>query len=175
IDNLEEARANCAPGRIDVSSKITRSKKRRKSDLGRAGLKIDTSDCESIIIETFIPYFEQLLDLLFSNAIKYSPKAGNIEVSCARKTNTTTISFKSIGPLCKKSEVGQLGQKGFRSENALGTTISGQGYGLYNCLKLCDLLGIAIEFRPEQNVLYTMSGTAYANFQVILRVPDAPP
>lgn len=175
IDNLEEARANCAPGRVDIPSKIVRSKNRRKSDLARMGIKIDTSDVETIVVETFIPYFEQLLDLLFSNAIKYSPKAGDIEVVCNRAQHGATISIKSVGPLCQKSEINQLGEKGFRSENAQGTNLSGQGYGLYNCKRLCELLGIKIEFRPEQRALYTANGVTYGNFQVLLRVPNAPP
>ncbi len=175
IDDLSEARSNCAPGRVDISSKIYRSRMRRKNDLARMGIKIDSSDIEEIVIETFIPYFEQLLDLLFGNAIKYSPKAGHIEVSGSRSPTGATLSFKSVGPLCKKIESNQLGEKGFRSENAILTELSGQGYGLYNCKKLCELLGIAIEFRPDQKILYQSNGVSYANFQVILRIPSEPP
>lgn len=175
IDNLSEARNNSAPGRVDISSKIRRSKIRRKKDLERMGIKVDSADSEEVVVETFIPYFEQLLDLLFGNAIKYSPKAGHIEISCNRSQAGATVSIKSVGPLCKKTESNQLGEKGFRSENAILTPLSGQGYGLYNCKRLCELLGIDMELRPDQRVLYESNHVSYANFQVILRVPSEVP
>lgn len=175
IDDLSEARNNCAPGRVDVASKIYRSRMRRKKDIERMGIKVDSGDTEEIIIETFIPYFEQLLDLLFYNAIKYSPKAGYIEFGCNRSSSGATITIKSLGPLCKKNESNQLGEKGFRSENAILTRLSGQGYGLYNCRRLCKLLGINMELKPDQKVSYELNQVSYANFQVILRVPlEAP-
>lgn len=175
IENLSEARKNCAPGRVDISSKIYRSRIRRKNDLGRMGIRVDSSDTEEIVVETFIPYLEQLLDLVFGNAIKYSPKAGHIEISCNRSPNGATVSVKSVGPLCKKHESNQLGEKGFRSENAILTNLSGQGYGLYNCKRLSELLGIEMEFRPDQKTLYESDRVSYANFQVILRIPSEAP
>lgn len=171
LDDLSEARNNCAPGRVDVMSKIHRSRMRRKKDLSLMGIKVDTSDTKDIVIETFIPYFEQLLDLLFGNAIKYSPKAGYIEFSCNNNPSGVVVSIKSVGPLCKKSETNQLREKGFRSENAILTKLSGQGYGLYNCNRLCELLGITMDLRPDHKVLYESNQVSYANFQVILRVP----
>lgn len=175
LDDLSEARKNCAPGRVNIGSKITRAQKRRKNDLSLMGIKVASDDIQEVVVETFIPYFEQLLDLIFGNAIKYSPKAGHIELSCNRNSSGVIVSIKSVGPLCKKYELPQLGQKGFRSENAMRVEVSGQGYGLYNCKKLSKLLGVTMEFRPEQKVLYESNNISYANFQVLLRIPFEPP
>jgi signal transduction histidine kinase len=175
IDNLSEARSNCAPGRVDISSKITRSTVRRKNELARMGIKVDTSDVKPLVVETFIPYFEQLLDLLFGNAIKYSPKAGVIEISNNSGQRGATLCLRSIGPLVTKTETPQLGEKGFRSEHARNLELTGQGYGLYNCKRLAELLGIDIDFRPDYKILYESGGVSYANFNVVLRIPDSPP
>lgn len=177
LDNADEARANCAPGRIDTLSKITRSKIRRQNDTARNGINIDISDVESLVIETYIPYFEQLLDLLFGNAIKYSPRGGAIEVSCSRNGRTNagaSITISSVGPLVLKHEVSQLGDIGFRSVNAQKLPVTGQGYGLYNCKRLADLLGATIEIRPEQRALYELSGVQCGVFAVSLNLPEAP-
>lgn len=174
LDEIGDARANCAPGRIDLKSKITRSKIRRNNDLERNGIKIDTSEVESVVVETYIPYFEQLLDLLCSNAIKYSPRAGEVEISCSRNKGGATITIQSVGPIVLKHETKQLGTEGFRAENAKKLSLTGQGYGLFNCLRLADLLNANLEFRPETRVMSEIGGVQYANFIVVLYLPDTP-
>jgi signal transduction histidine kinase len=174
LENLEEARNNCAPGRVDLKSKIIRSKKKFKGDIERKGLKIDTSAMQSFVIETYIPYFEQALDLIFGNAVKYSQKAGTVEISIDHTKRGYKISLRSIGPIVHKHELIQLGDTGFGSENARKLPVTGQGYGLYNAKRLVKLLDADLEFRPEQRVLYESSGVAYANFLVELHVPDSP-
>jgi hypothetical protein len=46
LDNLEEARCNCAAGRVDVYSKIFRATKRRRLDSERKGLRISFETVE---------------------------------------------------------------------------------------------------------------------------------
>lgn len=174
LDDLGDARTNCAPGRVDLQSKITRSKIRRKNDLERNGIKIDTSGVESLVVETYIPYFEQLLDLLVGNATKYSPRAGAVEISCSRNKSGATIAIQSVGPIVLKHEAGQLGVAGFRAENAKKLSLTGQGYGLFNCLRLADLLNASLEFRPEARSIFELGGVQYANFTAVLSLPDAP-
>lgn len=174
LGDLNDARANCAPGRVDLQSKIKRSRIRRKNDLDRNGIRIDTSGVDSLVVETYIPYFEQLLDLLLGNAIKYSPRAGSVEISCSRNKSGFTIAIQSIGPIVLKHETGQLGMAGFRAENAKKLHLTGQGYGLFNCLRLADLLNASLEFRPEARSLFETSGVQYANFTTVLTLPDTP-
>lgn len=174
LDDLGDARANCAPGRVDLQSKITRSKIRRKNDLERNGITVDTSGVESLVVETYIPYFEQLLDLLFGNAVKYSPRAGAVEISCCRSKGGATIAIQSVGPIVLRHEMGQLGEAGFRSENAKKLALTGQGYGLFNCRRLADLLNASLELRPEARPIFESGGVQYANFTAVLSLPDAP-
>lgn len=168
LDNLDEARSNCALGRLDIQSKIFRSKKRRNNDLITRGIKIDNTDVPSIVIETYIQYFEQLIDLIIANAIKYSPKAGSIEISAQRKGNSTHLTIKSMGPTISKNEINQLGTLGFRSENAKKLPVAGQGFGLFNCKRICNLLNANIEFKPETKVSFELDGIQYSHFSINL-------
>lgn len=174
LDNLEDARANCAPGRIELTSKIKRSKMRRINETSRIGVNIDTSDSCEIVIETYIPYFEQLLDLLVGNAVKYSPRTSIIEISCSRSKLGANVIIRSIGPMVFKHEMTQLGELGFRSINAQKLPLTGQGYGLYNCKRLAELLNISIDFKPDQKILYESGGVPHSNFVVSLAIPEAP-
>lgn len=174
LDNAEEARSNCAPGRVDLHSKIVRSKIRRHNDTARNGITIDITSAESLVIETYIPYFEQTLDLIFGNAIKYSPRGGIIEVASSRGKRGASISVRSVGPMVLKHEIEHLGTKGFRSENARKLPVTGLGYGLFNTQRLAELLDATIEFKAEQRLLFETAGVAYANFTVLLMLPEAP-
>lgn len=171
LDDAEEARKNCAPGRLDIQSKITRVKYKRRRDLASIGLKIDARNVTSIIIETYIPYFEQLLDLILSNSIKYSPKGGNMEISASINGDNCKISFSSFGPLVEKHEKSSLGNKGFRSEAAKKLTVTGDGYGLFNVMRIAELIGATVGFNPQTRTAMDFGGVPYANFEVAISVP----
>lgn len=171
LDNLEEAKQNCAPGLLDLNSKIIRSKMRRIRDLGRNAITVDIKSCQPHMIESYIPYFEQMLDLLFCNAIKYSPRGGTIDIATINKNNGITIKIDSVGPLLQKHEIQSLGSKGFRSEQALKTQTSGQGFGLYNVSRIAQLLSAQIVYEPEHRTLYTSEGIQMANFSVSVTLP----
>lgn len=173
LEDLNEARQNCAPGRLDILSKFNREKNRKHSSLAAKGVKFDVSGATSTIIETYIQYFEQLLDLLVSNAIKYSPKAGTITISIERKEGLVIVHIESIGPTVTKIEQSRLGEKEFRSEAARNMHVSGQGYGLFNVIKLSKLLNIEVQFLPSQRKLYDSSGIPFSEFTVKLIIPDS--
>jgi len=174
LDNEEEASANCAPGYIDLKSKVMRAKNQRQNSLTQKGLKVDLNDVQnSIQIQTYIPYFEQLLDLILDNAIKYSVRGGTIEFSTISDGDSIKLMIHSIGPSLLKHEAERLGQKGFRSENAKRMEISGQGYGLYNVKRIADLIRAKVSFNPEMKILCHSDSIPQSNFTVKLTLPES--
>jgi len=173
LDDEEEASANCAPGYIDLKSKIVRAKKQRQNAITQKGLKVEVNEIQSSIqIQTYIPYFEQLLDLILDNAIKYSVRGGTIELSTSFDGNNVKLMVHSIGPSLIKYEVERLGQKGFRSDNAQKMEVSGQGYGLYNVKRIADLIQATVSFNPELKILCHSDGIPQSNFTVKLILPE---
>lgn len=173
LDDADEARKNCAAGRLDIQSKIMRVKHKRRRDLASIGLKLDIKGVPNIVVDTYIPYFEQLLDLLVSNCIKYSPKGGAMEISASMQGAVCKICFSSIGPLVANHEKASLGTKGFRSEAARKLTMSGDGYGLFNVLRIADLIGANVSFYPQTRTNMDFGGVPYANFEVTISVPTS--
>lgn len=171
LEDAEEARKNCAPGRLDIQSKITRVKHKRRRDLTSIGLKLDITSVPNIVVETYIPYFEQLLDLLVSNCIKYSPKGGAMEISAIMQGDVCKIFFSSIGPLVANHEKASLGTKGFRSEAAKKLPVPGDGYGLFNVNRIADLIGANASFNPQTRTTMEFGGVPYANFEVTISIP----
>lgn len=171
LDDMEEAKANCASGIVDLRSKVVRAKIKREKDTQRRSIKVITNDVECIAIETYIPYFEQLLDLILDNAIKYSYKGSEIEISTGRKEKTIQLVFQSYGPLMHKHELERLGQKGFRGENAYKTDVCGQGYGIYNMQRIALLIDAKVSFNSSQKTAMELSGVPYSAFTVTLVLP----
>lgn len=171
LENIEEARANCVLGLVDSRSKATRSFKKWRSLLQSNGVKFDISRCESVAFDTYIPYFEQLLDLLIGNAIKYSASAGHVEVSAVRAPDSVVFMINSMGPLVSKAELAHLGTKSFRSEEAKKSKVSGQGYGLYNAVRIASFLGAQLGFNPDHKSTFELDGVRYANFSVRASFP----
>lgn len=166
LENLDEARRNSVSGFIDVKSKIIRSKKRAIGQADQHGVKIDIKDTKESQINTYIAYFEQFLDLIFLNAVKYSPRGYSVEVSSKWKSGVVNLSVQSIGPLILKHEMNSLGNKGFRSENAIKTNKPGDGFGLNNVLKLAKLLDFDLNFISSNRVLFEVNGIPYSDFTV---------
>lgn len=175
LDDIEEAKANCAPGLINLKSKLVRTKKRMKNQISTKGIKFDFNYQRELTFETYIPYLEQLLDLVISNAVKYTVKSGTVEIAFSQEGGTIKITIQSIGPTVHKHETERLGDKEFRSESARKTSVTGQGYGLYNVKRLCALIGGNVQFRPESNVLYyNEENIPYSNFTVAINLPETP-
>ncbi len=172
LDDINEARRNCVSGLIEVQSKITRSKKPALGPANQHGVKIDTKNVAEAEVSTYITYFEQFLDLLLLNAVKYSPRGYSVDVSSQWKDGAVIISIDSIGPLIEKHEKPLLGNKGFRAANAIKTNKSGDGFGLNNVLKLAELLEIDIRFNLSHRKIVEFSSIPYSDFSVVIAIKN---
>jgi signal transduction histidine kinase len=172
LDDIDEARRNCAQGIIDLRSKITRSKLKISNEARAKNLTINTDSIVDAKISTYIPYFEQLLDLLISNAAKYSPAASTIEIEADNNKTGIRISITSTGPLVEKSETPHIGSKGFRTAAAKRLSTTGQGYGLYNAIKICNLINAKLTINPNTKEQYTIKNVAFSTFEVTIHLPE---
>lgn len=172
LDDIEEARKNCAQGIIDLRSKITRSKMKIANEARAKSLVINTHSVIDAKISTYIPYFEQLLDLLISNAAKYSPATSTIEIEADKSKHGIRISITSTGPLVEKSEIPHIGKKGFRAEAAKKLSTTGQGYGIYNAKKICELINAKLTFNPNTKEQYTINHVPFSTFETIIQLPE---
>ena len=94
---------------------------------------------------------ERILDNLIDNAIKYSPKGGEIKVSAKLQGNEILLSVSDQGIGISKAESETLFQPFQRLETTLpGTAIRGVGLGLVVCKRLVEAHGgrIWVESEP---------------------------
>lgn len=92
---------------------------------------ISLQNCSALTVKADRDKIGQVLNNFLSNAIKYSPKGGNIKVSCKELKGMAQISVKDEGVGIKLEDQEKLFDRYYRIETAHTSTISGFGLGLY--------------------------------------------
>jgi two-component system sensor histidine kinase BaeS len=72
----------------------------------------------------------EIVNNVVSNAIRYTPPGGRIDVDCRPSGGTLTLTVTDGGPGVRSDELGKIFEAGFRGAASAGTTGSGQGLAL---------------------------------------------
>ncbi|WP_119066912.1 ATP-binding protein [Aggregatilinea lenta] len=73
----------------------------------------------------------QVVDNLVSNAIKYSPKGGNITITGTCDDKKVQVAVRDQGPGLPEEELSRVFERFYRVNNALTNNAQGTGLGLY--------------------------------------------
>jgi signal transduction histidine kinase len=90
---------------------------------------------------------------LISNAVKYTPEEGNVEVNIGYKNEqkkTILISVKDNGYGIPAHQQDQIFQKLFRADNVKSKVAEGTGLGLYIVKSIVDHSGGSISFHSKE-------------------------
>lgn len=118
----------------------------------------------------------QVLNNILSNAIKYSPNGGSIEVSIAKKQNLAIISISDEGIGISPEDLPHIFEP-FRRTKFTKLSIPGVGLGLSvtkriveahnGCLKVESTLGVGTTFTVELPLLRELKAEASEQVQVL--------
>jgi signal transduction histidine kinase len=126
----------------------------------RLGISVEDGDFEVLTDEKWSSY---ILSQIISNAVKYTPEEGHIEIRTEKTENRTVISVRNEGKGIPPQDLSRIFSKGFTaSESREGAKAT--GYGLYLSKKLSDLLGHTLTAESKQN--------EYAMFRLVFNNPD---
>ena len=92
----------------------------------------------------------EVLKNLVSNASKYSPENSAIGITVTVGAESVRFAVKDTGMGIPKSDHSQMFNKFFRAENALKSTVTGTGLGLYYCKSAMDTHHGTIDFESEE-------------------------
>jgi signal transduction histidine kinase/CheY-like chemotaxis protein len=115
--------------------------------------------------------FKQILYNLISNAVKFTPKGGRIDVDCHGDGNSVRISVTDTGIGIRPEDQAVIFEEFRQIEGAADTTHEGTGLGLAITKRLVVQQGgkIAVESEPGRGSRFTF--TLPAGFRTSLAVP----
>ncbi len=98
----------------------------------------------------------QVIDNLISNAIKYSPKGGEVRISGTFDDQTVTVAVKDQGVGLPQDEQDRIFERFYRVDGALSRKTQGTGLGLYLARAVVEAHGgtIAVESQPGQGATF---------------------
>ncbi len=97
------------------------------------------AELDSVAVIGSPPYMRQVLFNLLSNAHKYSPTDGELEIGVTSGGEDVTITVTDSGPGVPENEIDHLFERFYRASTSDG--ISGSGMGLAICKRLIEALG----------------------------------
>jgi two-component system, OmpR family, phosphate regulon sensor histidine kinase PhoR len=92
---------------------------------------------------------QQVISNLLSNAIRYSPGGGRIEVQVTRDQTKAVVSVKDEGPGISPEAIPHLFERNYRADEATRTHRGGMGLGLYVAKGIIDAHGGQIWVESE--------------------------
>ena len=110
----------------------------RSTDRHQLTLSMDPPSLSELLVVVDGDRIEQVLSNLLTNAIKYSPQGGEIEVIVReqKERQAALVSIRDQGIGIPQAEQARIFGRFFRASNAEAILISGTGLGLYLCREL---------------------------------------
>lgn len=99
-------------------------------------------------LESFRMIFENLL----SNAIRYTPAGGRIDIKAVLDIDRVIISISDNGYGIPEDEQDKIFDKSFRASNVIRIYPNGNGLGLYLVRMVADKNGVDVYFNSTENV-----------------------
>lgn len=123
-----------------------------KSSAAKKEITFNLNLPDEKITEWFdIEKIDKILDNLVSNAIKYTPEQGHVEVKLTADASHWKITVVDDGIGISKQEQNNLFQRFYRSSNAVNSQVSGSGLGLLLVKKYVTLHKGSVGYSSAKN------------------------
>lgn len=153
ITRIESGNVTVTPKAVDVrhlAEEINKEHALAANDK-EITLSLDCKSSSLPLLYTDALLFKEVLSNLVSNAIKYTPEGGNIELGIKNRRYDVLFSVKDTGMGIPKYSQEQIFTKFFRAHNVVKQETSGTGLGLYLVKGLVDALGGKIWFESSEH------------------------
>ncbi len=139
-------------GRLSLTELLQRSVLEAGKTASAAGLDFECESFEDgpyLDVDGDAERLTQVIDNLFSNAIKYTPRGGQVLVGLTQEADHAVIRVRDTGRGISQEELGDVFTKFFRSNTVLSDAIPGIGLGLAITKSIVDAHGGEIAVSSE--------------------------
>ena len=135
---------------IDVNDLVRRAVTEAQPRAAQAQVELTVRSDGPALVQGESARLVQLLDNLISNAIKFTPPGGDVEVALARSGSLLRIDVSDTGIGISEADSEKLFDRFFRSQSALEREIQGTGLGLYISKAIVEAHGGRIGVASEE-------------------------
>jgi len=145
LESLEEGVARLELAPISIPTVARESVRSGWATAASDGISLDVVAQDGPDVEADSGRIQQVLDNLISNAVKFCPAGGRVEVRATHNASEWRIDVADTGMGIPPSEVDHLFDRFFRASNARGARVPGSGLGLPTAKAIAELHGGRIE------------------------------
>ena len=169
ISRIEQNKFTDEPASVQLADIITTVQNQQQSEITAKGFSFNVTVDQSVPNVVARPSLITLVvQNLVSNAIKYTPEKGTIQITLRQATNEEAARCKAPGESCVLVSVADTGygipkdqqalvfSKFFRGDNVASMGIEGNGLGLAAVAAAVSKLGGALYFDSEEGQGTTM-------------------
>jgi signal transduction histidine kinase len=144
IAKIETGRQELEPGTVNVSDLIEQSLVMIREKAHKHGITLDFKaqpDVEDLEINADLRKLKQVMFNLLSNAAKFTPEGGTIEVCVHKSDGEILISVADTGSGIEEDELEKIFEEFYQTEGGLTNKTPGTGLGLSLARKFVELHG----------------------------------
>lgn len=165
---LTNANVNMEFNKMNLNEFIEQLIEELRPDYEKNNLTLKTSlPEEKVYVNVDTNKMLRVFENLFTNAIKYSHKPGNIEVYLEKFLETTVFSISNSGDNLSKEKLSMIFERFYRADEARNSSVSGSGLGLAITKNIVELHGGKVWANSEGNLItfYVQLPLIKENFQ----------
>lgn len=152
VSRIESGKITIEPVATDLKMLINELLGELKQRIDEKKIKVNlnlSDDLNAVVIDPKMT--TEVYSNLITNAVKYTPNDGEINISISLKDGKLISEIKDNGYGIPKSEQSKLFQKFFRATNIIKNDTDGNGLGMYLVQRIVKASGGDISFESEEN------------------------
>jgi signal transduction histidine kinase len=148
VARLQAGRLDLTPTVLDLSALAGQAATEARRRAEAKGVELVFEDDGPVPIDGDRGRLFQLLDNLVSNAIKFTPEGGRIEV-CVSRNGAAVLEVRDTGVGFTDAEAGRVFERFFRTDKAVEGQVPGTGLGLFIAQAIAEAHGGTISATPR--------------------------
>lgn len=159
LARYESSTANFDLTGVNLKDTILDIIARQADILEKKGIELDLDTKTALPVLTNAFMVEQIIENIFSNAVKYSHRNGIIRIFLTLSGEQAVLSIRDEGIGMSEEEIPQIFNRFYRVDESRSFQLRGYGLGLAIAKKFADLLQIVIrvESQPQKGSSFSLT------------------
>lgn len=159
LARMEDVRDEIQKTTFNISNAINDIISSMEAAVVKKGIELTTSIEPGIIVKSDPDRIKQVVAILFDNAIKYTDKNGQINISLAKSKHQVKFSIKNSGKGIPRQDLPRIFDRFYRIDPSRTHESGGYGLGLSIAKAIMDRLGGKIYATSAENEYTTFTFT----------------